>query len=91
MDDFPSRFADFLEGIASRVRALTIDRVARWIRLSSLGMVAGALGMMALVFLLLSIYGALAIPLGPDGAFGVLGLAVLIGGAILWRRRSKVT
>jgi hypothetical protein len=91
MEDFPSRFADFLEGIATRIRALTIDRVARWIRLSSLGLVAVALGMMALVFLLLSVYAALTIPLGPDGAFGALGLVVLIGGAILWRKRGKIT
>ena len=38
--------------------------------MSSLGLVAATLGMMAVVFLLLTIYGALAIPLGPDGAFG---------------------
>lgn len=91
MDDFPTRFADFLESIAKRVRALTTDRVAKWIRVSSLGLVAATLGMMAVVFLLLTIYGALAIPLGPDGAFGVLGAIVLVAGVVLWSKRSKVT
>lgn len=91
MDDFPTRFADFLESIATRIRALTTDRVARWIRLSSLGLVALTLGMVAVVFLLLTVYGALAIPLGPDGAFGVLGAGALVVGIVLWSKRSKVT
>lgn len=91
MDDFPARLADFLESIASRIRALTVDRVARWIRASSLGLIAATLGIMAVIFLLLTVYGALEIPLGPDGAFGVLGGVVLIAGAVLWRRRSKIT
>ncbi len=91
MDDFPTRFADFLESIATRIRALTTDRVARWIRLSSLGLVALTLGMVAVLFLLLTVYGALAIPLGPDGAFGVLGAGALVAGIVLWSKRSKVT
>jgi hypothetical protein len=91
MNDFPTRFADLLESIASRIRALTTDRVARWLRLSSLGLVALTFGMLAVIFLLLTIYGALAIPLGPDGAFGVLGGVVLIAAIFLWIKRSKVT
>jgi hypothetical protein len=91
MNDFPTRFADLLESIATRVRALTIDRVSKWIRMSSLGMVAATLGMMAVVFLLLTVYGALAIPLGADGAFGVLGVIVLGAGIFLWSKRSKAT
>ena len=90
MDEFPIRFADLLESIATKVRALTIDRVRKWIRLSSLGLVAATLGMMAVVFLLLTIYGALAIPLGPDGAFGVLGAIFLVVGVVLWSKRSKI-
>ena len=89
VEDFPTRFADFLESIAIRVRSMTVDRIARAVRLSALGIVAAALGIMALMFLLLTMYGALAIPLGPDGAFAVLGGVALIGGAVLWSRRSK--
>ena len=91
MDDFPARFADLLESIAARVRALTIDRVRKWIRISSLGLVAATLGMVAIVFLLLTIYSALAIPLGPDGAFGVLGAIVVAAAIVLWTRRSKAS
>lgn len=89
MDEFPARFADFLESIALKIRAMTVDRVARVVKLSAMGMVAATLGIMAVVFLLLTIYGALAIPLGPDGAFAVLGLVFLIGGMLLWRRRRS--
>jgi hypothetical protein len=91
VDDFPARFADFLESVATRIRSLTVDRVNRFIRLSSLGMAAATLGLLALVFLVLSIYGALAIPLGSDGAFGVLGLVVLIFGIIVWSNRKKAS
>jgi hypothetical protein len=91
MDDLPARLADFLESISARIRALTVDRVARWIKISSLGMVALTLGIMAAVFLLLTMYGALEIPLGPEGAFAVLGGVLLIAGAWLWLRRTKVT
>jgi hypothetical protein len=91
MDDLPARLADFLESISARIRALTVDRVARWIKISSLGMVALTLGIMAAVFLLLTMYGALEIPLGPDAAFAVLGGVLLIAGAWLWLRRTKIT
>jgi hypothetical protein len=91
MEDFPRKFADFLEMVAVRIRSLTVDRVNRWIRLSSLGMAALTLGLVALVFLLLSIYGALAIPLGSDGAFAVLGLVALIVGIAIWTGRKKAS
>ena len=54
-------------------------------------MAAATLGLLALVFLVLSIYGALAIPLGSDGAFGVLGLVVLVFGIIVWGNRKKAS
>ena len=91
MEEFPTRFADLLESVAARARALTTDRVRRWIRISSLGLVAVTLGMMAIVFVLLTIYGALAIPLGPDGAFAVLGAIALVAAIFLWTKRSKVS
>lgn len=91
VDDFPTRFADFLESVALKIRAMTVDRIARVVRLSAMGMVAATLGIMAVIFLLLTVYGALAIPLGPDGAFAVLGLVLFIGGVLIWRRRSRTS
>jgi len=91
VDDLPTRFADFLESIVLRIRAMTVDRVARFLRLTAMGVMVASLGIMAVVFLLLTVYGALEIPLGPDGAFGVLGLILLIGGGFMWSRRSRTT
>ncbi|MGQ0849905.1 MAG: hypothetical protein ACT4OP_12500 [Actinomycetota bacterium] len=91
MDDFPTRFADLLDGFARRVRAVTVDRLNRWIRKSALGMSALTLALLATIFLMLAIFGALAIPLGPDGAFGVLGAVALLVGIWLWYRRRKVS
>lgn len=89
MDDFPAKLAAFLEHIATRARAMTVDRAARVIRLTTLGIVAAAFAFMAVVFLLLTIYRSLEIPLEPWGAYGVLAGLFVIGGALMWAKRSK--
>lgn len=89
LEDFPARLADLLETLAARVRAVTVDPLVRAIRFTTLGLVAASLGILALVFLLLALYGALAIPLGNDGAFAVLGSLALIGGIVFWSKRIK--
>jgi hypothetical protein len=88
MEEYAARFAEFLEQIAIRIRSLTVDRVARGIRLTGLGILAATLGFTALLFLLLTIFGALEIPLTTAGAFAVVG-ALLIGvGGYLWMKRT---
>jgi hypothetical protein len=88
MEEYAARFAEFLEQIAIRIRSLTVDRVARGIRLTGLGILAATLGFTALLFLLLTIFGALEIPLTTAGAFAVVG-ALLIGvGSYLWMKRT---
>lgn len=89
MEDFPTRLAGLLESVAAKARALTVDRAANVIRLTTLGIIAAAFGFMALVFLLLTIYGALEIPLGEWGAFAVLAGLFTIGGMLLWAKRPK--
>jgi hypothetical protein len=89
MDEFPTRFAALLESVAGKVRGLTVDRVAKVIKVGSLGLVVTTLGILALIFLLLAIHGALAIPLGDDGAYGLMALALLVGGIIMWSKRTK--
>lgn len=91
MDDFPLRLAEFLESIATRVRALTVDRANKVVRLATLGVVAAALALMALVFLALTIYQALEIPLRPWGAFGVIAGIFVLAGMFLWSKRGKDT
>lgn len=88
MEQFAAQFADLVEAIANKARSLTIDRVAKGIRLTGLGILAATLGFTALLFLLWAIFGALEIPLTTAGAFGVVA-AVLIGiGAVIWSRRT---
>ncbi|CAN5873238.1 hypothetical protein BH23ACT5_BH23ACT5_07150 [soil metagenome] len=89
MDDFPARLAELLESTATKVRALTVDRVANVIRVTTLGIIAATLALMAGIFLLLTAYRALEIPLGRGGALGVFGGLFAVGGALLWMTRTK--
>lgn len=85
---FATRYADFLEQVAVRVRSLTIDRVLKAVRVVALALPALVLALMAVIFLLLTIHGALAIPLGHWAAFAVEGGLFLLAGTLLWRKRS---
>ncbi len=89
MDDWPTRFADLLETVASRVRAMTVDRASKAITIVSLVLPVLVLVSVAVVFLFMTIHGALAIPLGSAGAFGVIGGLFLVGGAFVWTRRTR--
>jgi uncharacterized YccA/Bax inhibitor family protein len=88
MEQFAAQFADLVEAVANKVRSLTVDRVAKGIRLTGLGILAATLGFTAMLFLFWAIFGALEIPLTTAGAFGVVA-AVLIGtGVVIWSKRT---
>jgi hypothetical protein len=89
MQEYATKFADLLEQVATRVRAMTVDRVARAIKLSGLGIVAAVLGLTSLVFLVWTIFGALEIPLTTAGAFAVFGVVLVVAGGFLWFTRSR--
>lgn len=89
MQDYAARFADLLEQIAIRVRSATVDRVAKFIKMAGLGIVAAALGLTAVIFLVWTIFGALEIPLTTAGAFGVFGAVFAVAGGFLWFKRSR--
>lgn len=89
MHEYAARFADFLEQVATRIREMTVDRIARAIKLTGLGILAAVLGLTALVFLVWTIFGALEIPLTTAGAFAVFGVVLAVGGGILWFKRSR--
>lgn len=88
MEELATQFADLVEAIATKVRSLTVDKVAKGIRLTGLGILAATLGFTALLFLLWAIFGALEIPLTTAGAFGVVALVLVVVGGILWNKRS---
>jgi hypothetical protein len=89
MQEYATRFADLLEQVAIRVRAMTVDRVARGIKLGGLGILAAALALTAVVFLVWTIFGALEIPLTTAGAFAVFGVVLAVAGGIMWFQRTK--
>lgn len=89
MQDYAARFADLLEHVALKIRAMTIDRIARLIKLAGLGILAAGLALTALVFLVWTIFGALEIPLTTAGAFAVFGVVLAVAGGILWFQRSR--
>lgn len=89
MHEYAARFADFLEQVATRIRALTVDRISHAIKLTGLGILAGVLALTAVVFLVWTIFGALEIPLTTAGAFAVFGVVLAVGGGIMWFKRSR--
>ena len=89
MEEWAVRFAEVLEQIGVKIRSLTVDRVARGIRLTGLGILAATLGFSAVLFLFLAIFGALEIPLTTAGALAVIGVALIGGGSYLWIKRVE--
>jgi drug/metabolite transporter (DMT)-like permease len=89
MEEWAVRFAEVLEQIWVKIRSLTVDRVARGIRLTGLGILAATLGFSAVLFLFLAIFGALEIPLTTAGALAVVGVALIGGGSYLWIKRVE--
>jgi hypothetical protein len=56
--------------------------------LAGLGILVATLGFSALLFLSLSIFGALEIPLTTAGAFAVIGVVLVGAGTYLWIKRT---
>ena len=89
MEDFPVKLAAFLDSTATKVRSLTVDKAAKAIRLTTLGLIAVSFALMAVIFLFLTIYGTLEIPLGAWGAYAVLAGLFVVAGGLLWWKRAK--
>ena len=81
------RFADLIEGIARRARALTVDRLGRAITLTALGMGVALLVFVALVLICIGLFRLLATGLGATAAYAILGGLFLAAGWLFWRRR----
>ena len=96
-DDFPTRIADFLEAFATRVRAMTVDRIARLITFVTLGLVALMLVSTALVFLLVGLFRIVGELIHKAGGgdwsmeitYALVGGVFLALGALLWRKRTS--
>lgn len=89
MTEFAARFADLLEATADKVRSMTVDRAARAVRIAMLGLPLLTLVLLAVVFLFMTVHGALAVPLGAGGAHSVLAGLFLVIGWFVWTKQAK--
>lgn len=97
MEDFPTRIADLLESIATKIRSLTVDRLARVITFVTLGLVALTLVAMSMIFLLVGlfrileelIFKACDCSAAMEISYGAIGGLFLVAGALFWWRRTK--
>jgi hypothetical protein len=90
MDDFPTKIADYLEQTATRVRALTVDRIAVGVRWTAAGIVLAVLGFLLALFLLIGIFRLLGELIGIEVTYAVFGgLFVILGVFLLSRRKPQ--
>ncbi len=89
MHEYATRFADLLEQVATRVREMTVDRIRKAVTITGLGILAGTFGLLAVIFLIWTIFGALEIPLTTAGAFGVFGAVLVAIGGYMWNKRKE--
>jgi hypothetical protein len=98
VEDFPTRIADLLESIATRVRSLTVDKVARGITFATLGLVAFVLVAMAFIFLLIGVFRIVedlviracdCEAAAMEISYGIVGGLFLIIGVLVWARRTR--
>jgi hypothetical protein len=87
MEDYPAKIADLLESVASRVRAMTVDRVAGVATWTAVGLVLAVMGLLAVVFLLVGLFRLLGELIGYEVAYAVLGGIFVVAGMLLWSRR----
>ena len=94
-EDFPAKVAGLLEAVATRIRAATVDRIARVITFVTLGMVALTLVGLAFIFLLVGLFRiadelfrkACDCGYSMEIAYAVVGGLFLLFGALMWRKR----
>jgi predicted phage tail protein len=82
-----ARIADLLEMIATKIREMTVDRAAVAVTGIAVGVVVLAAVLMAAFWLLVGIFRALGALMGMETAYVVVGVILIIGGAIVWIKR----
>jgi hypothetical protein len=83
-----ARIADLLEMIATKVRELSVDRAAVAITWTAVALLLITAGVMAIFWLLVGIFRALGALMGDiETAYAVVGIILIIAGAVIWVRR----
>ncbi|MDJ0663219.1 MAG: hypothetical protein QNJ75_01585 [Acidimicrobiia bacterium] len=87
MNDYPTQIADFLEETATKIRSLTVDRLAEAAKWTGVGIVAVALGLVLCIFLVVGLVRLLAGLVGMQWAYTIIGGLFVIAGMFVWRMR----
>ncbi len=82
-----ARVADLLETVATRVRETSVDKAASGITWAAIGLIAVFLGATAVLWLLVGIFRILGTLMGTETAYAVVGLLLILVGALVWSRR----
>ena len=91
MDDFPAKIADLLESVATRVRAMTVDRIAGFAKWTAVGIVLALMGLLVIIFLLVGLFRLLGELIGFELSYAIFGGLFVIAGMFLWsKRRPKI-
>jgi len=88
MDDYPAKIADFLEETATKIRSMTVDRIAGAVRWTAAGVVLALLGFLITVFLLVGLFRLIAGLIGVEVTYAVLGGLFLLAGVLLLGQRK---
>ena len=97
MEDYSQRIPDMLEAATDKVRSLTVDRLARFLKYLALGLVMATLVFLALIFLFVGLAritdGLIAKACSDCAwsmqvAYAAVGGLLLLFGALLWSART---
>ncbi len=89
MENFATRFADLLEETATKIRAMTIDRVEKGVRIAAIAFPAAVFGILAVIFLFMTVHAALAVPLGSAAAHAIIAGLFAVGAVLMWSKRTQ--
>ena len=84
---YPAKIADGLEQVATRIRSLTVERVAVGVTWAAIGMVIATLAVMADIWRLVAFCRALGTLIGQELAYAVVGGILFLAGVFVWMNR----
>ena len=85
--DYPTKVADFLVTLATKIRSLTVDRASLAITWMAFGLVLTMVAFLVVLWLFVSFFRALGALIGVELAYALVGGILVIVGVLLWSRR----
>jgi len=85
--DFPGKVADFLDDLATKIRGLTVDRVASGVTWTAVGIVMATLVFLVVFWFLVGVFRAAGTLIGQELAYVIAGILLVILGVFFWSKR----